>query len=533
MKVRTRIYLLQIVIAVIVLMLAAVAYASIRYAGQYLKRVEWANHQHETITAVTVHATRFSEQIAELLLIGEAERSDYVSASRELQASFTLLEKITRGEAAFLAGSSIAKDPSDELYRVRRMRALHAEIDRSVATLVALRNQGRTDEAVELFRREIENRLDAEFEHLLQAAVLDEEEEVEQAEREADALWRRLVWIIALVTLSALAICLVTALRLARALIGPIAQLTAGTEAISRGELDHRIAYRSSDELGALAQHFNRMGEQLEVQRLQVRAAHTNLERDVADRTRELAAANKRLSAMDRLRVQFLADISHELRTPLTALRGEAEIALRHLPRAEPAYRDVLERIVALSCDMGRLVADLLFLARSETDTLHFELRPLSLRDLLLNVETEGKALGRGRGIEVLVEYPAEPIWISADAQRLKQAFMIVLDNAIKYSPAARPVHIVVTTTEQRAEIVVRDQGYGIGAEEMPYVFDRFYRGQTRGGSGSGLGLAIAKWLVEKHGGDIALTSEPERFTEVRIRIPRIEEATRAQDFAG
>jgi signal transduction histidine kinase len=116
-------------------------------------------------------------------------------------------------------------------------------------------------------------------------------------------------------------------------------------------------------------------------------------------------------------------------------------------------------------------------------------------------------------------------LW-EADAQRLKQALMIVLDNAIKYSPSGRSVlvRLWLCAADGIAEIVVRDEGAGVPPEELPHVFERFYRGPSAASrSGSGLGLDIAKWLVEKHGGEIALTSEAGCFTEVRIRIPRVE----------
>lgn len=523
MKLKTRIYLLQLVIAAIVLMMATVAYVSIRSAHYNLKRVQAASHQLDAIRSVNVHANRFSEQIAELLLIGEAERADYLSAGRDLEAGFSGLEKTTLDESALLSTSGEASDSRDELRRVQRMRVLHARIDRSVSKLFSLRNQGRNEDAVQLFRVEIENRLDAEMEQLLRAALLDEQNEVKQVAREADARWLRLASIVAIATVFAIAICLATAYGLARALIPPVAKLIAGADAISRGELDHRIAYRSNDELGLLAQSFNQMGEQLEGQHTQVKDAQAGLEHEVAERTGELATANHRLSTLDRLRVQFLADISHELRTPLTALRGEAEITLRHAPKPETAYRDALERIVMLARDMSRLVDDLLFLARSEADTLRFDLRRLALHDLAFKVCREGEALGHGKGIAVQIEFPDEPIWIIADAQRLKQAFLIVLDNAIKYSPCGSVVRMQVVAMNDFAEITVRDQGKGISAEELPFVLDRFYRGNAPGGPGTGLGLAIAKWLVEKHGGEIAVTSKADSFTEVKIRIPRLE----------
>ena len=527
MKVKPRIYLSQCLIALLVLLMAGVAYVSIRTMRYYVQRVQWAEHQLEAITAVAMHANRHSEQIAELLLVGESERADYRSASAQLQAGLDRLERVTRDESAFLVKHGRHDDSRDELYRIARMRQLQREIDRSVAQLVRLRQQDRIADSVDAFRRRIENRLDAEFEHLLTAAMLDEQEEVDAADRQVETLWRRLQWIIALVTLAVLVMCALIARQLSRALVRPVAELTAGAEAIGEDDLTHRIRYEGDDELGLLARRFNQMAIQLERQRAQLLAAQSQLERQVAERTRELALANERLTELDRIRVQFLADISHELRTPLTALRGEAEVALRQPPQAEAAYREALERIVELSRDMGRLVEDLLFLARTETDTLRFVMLRLSLQELVGQFVREGSALGHAKSIEVRFVAdgaPSDgPLWVMADAQRLRQAFMILIDNAVKYSAPGETVELRLERLGSQAQVSVCDHGRGIRAEELPRVFDRYYRGLAPGSPGAGLGLAIARWLVEKHGGDIALTSEVGRYTQVRIRLPLVE----------
>jgi two-component system OmpR family sensor kinase len=319
------------------------------------------------------------------------------------------------------------------------------------------------------------------------------------------------------------ALCFVAAYLLTRSLLRPIGLLTKGAEAIGRGELDHRIVFESRDELGALAQRFNTMAANQEDQHNRLLDAQTDLERQVDARTEELATANQRLTDLDQQRVQFLADISHELRTPLTALRGEAEIPLRHGSKPEAIYRDALERIVTLSLEMGRLVDDLVFLSRSETDTIRFEPRRADLVTIIADAVHEGEILARAKGTSVKADCRSEPVWINADPQRLKQALLIVLDNAIKYSPPGQSVTVRMAAADGQAEITVRDSGMGIPPEEVPMVFDRFYRGHNSKASrqlGSGLGLAIAKWLVEKHRGAIALTSEVGAFTEVQIRIP-------------
>ncbi|WP_292480097.1 ATP-binding protein [Mesorhizobium sp.] len=536
MGIRSRILVFQLIVVGAVVMMAAIVYITIRSTTYYTLRVQWANNQLEAVTALTVNANRYSEQIAEFLLIGEPERPDYESARAELEAGFEKLAQLTRGEAEFLGRSIEQEDSGDEIFRITRMRALYGEIAKATSDAINLRNQGRQEDAVRIFRRDIENRFDAEFENILEAARRDEEEEVVRTELQAEALWRRLTWMTAALALAAVVLCFAAAFLLARSLIRPISLLTEGTEAISRGDLDHRIAFDGRDELGALARRFNEMATHQQDQRDRLLNAKAELEQQVAARTAELAAANQRLTELDRLRVQFLADISHELRTPLTALRGEAEIPLRHGSKPEAVYRDALERIVTQSLEMGRLVDDLVFLSRSETDTIRFEARRTDLVSIVADAVHEGEILGRAKGISINAAYSTRPVWVTADAQRLKQALVIILDNAIKYSPRDRSVNVNMTVMDGHAEIAIRDKGLGIPAEEIPKVFERFYRGRSPRASrqlGSGLGLAIAKWLIEKHRGEIALTSEVGSFTEVVVRLPRADATASADANAG
>jgi len=535
MSIRLRLLLFQLIIGISVLIVAAVVYVTILWTDYHLKRVEWANRQLEAITSLRVNANRFSEQIAEFLLIGEPERPDFESAQAELEGGFDHLEKVTKGEFEFLKTNRMPEERV-ETYRLQRMRAIYGEIKERVVEVFALREGGRMEEAIQLFRRDIENRLDAEFEALLTAATLDEKEEVDRLDRETELLRRRLIWITAITTITAIVVCLVSGLLLGRSLLPPIKLLTEGTDAISRGELNHRINYRRRDELGTLAQRFNQMAATQEEQRALVHQVQTSLETQVVERTKQLAAANKRLTDLDRLRVQFLADISHELRTPLTALRGEAEVTLRQGSKPEAVYRDTLKRIAALTAEMGSLIDDLLFLARSETDTIRFEPRRVALNELVRGAVSEAEVMGRTKNIAFKVDDTADPVWITADPRRFKQAVMIILDNAIKYSAPDGVVSVRMVCTNGYGEVAVRDDGMGIPAEELPHVFERFYQGRISsmlGRSGSGLGLAIAKWIIDKHGGEIALESEAERFTEVRMRIPRAEVMSLVEGSVG
>ncbi|GAA0600658.1 HAMP domain-containing sensor histidine kinase [Craurococcus roseus] len=536
MSIALRVRLLQAAISAAILAMAAMVYYAMWSTDYYQKRVKWTNHELAAISALKSNANRFAEQIAEFLLIGEPERPDLLGARAELEAGFGRVEGVIRGEFGFLKGRQEGEEDLDGLHRLDRMRTLYQEINVAVAHASQLREEGRQDEAILLFRREIENRLDVEFDALLTGAILDEEEEVRRTERRADELWHRLALATAIVTLMAIAASLVSGMLIARSLRRPIMLLADGTEAVAQGRLDHRIDYDGRDELGTLARRFNAMAATQEEQRKLLLGARSELERQVAERTAELAAANKRLTDINKLRIRFLADISHELRTPLTVLRGEAEIALRHGPKPETVYCDTLERIVAQASDMTRLVEDLLFISRSETDTLRFEMRPTVLPRLVAEAVREVEVLRRRNRLTIEAKYPPWPMRIEADPQRFKQAVTILLDNAVKYSPAGRAVTVEVAAADGHAEISVRNEGEGIPAEELPHVFDRSYRGRAPHASsqqGSGLGLAIARWLVEKHGGEIAIISGEGRFTEVRLRVPMAEAASDGEDSDG
>jgi signal transduction histidine kinase len=521
--IRARILVFQAIIVSAVLVMTGVVYVAIRSADYYVNRTAWTNQQLRAISELAVAANRYSEQIAEVLLIGAPERADFESARAALEASFAKLAQLSREEIAFVLQTAEEQQREQlELERLRRMRALYDDINRSAARLFALRDLGRQDEAVMLFRREIENRLDAEFEDLIAAAVADETAEVEKADREAAEVTRRLMVLLAASSLMAIAASMVAGYLLHRSLARPIAQLTRGAIAIGRGDLEHRIGYGRRDELGLLATRFDDMAARIREQQGQLLAARSNLEEQVRERTEALEAANRRLLELDHLRVQFLADISHELRTPLTVLRGEAEVTLRGSSRPETIYRETLARIANQAEDMARLVDDLLFLARAETDTIQFERVRLDLRELLDETLLDVEVLSTVKRVKIETSTCRAPLIVDGDRHRLKQALMIVLDNAVKYSEIRGIVTVDLRAEGNRAELVVRNRGTGIAPEDRPYIFDRFYRGRgisPNEAAGTGLGLPIAKWMVEKHGGTIGLTST-EGITEVRIRLP-------------
>jgi len=523
MSIKLRILLFQVIVGFAVVVMAGVAFAAINALTGSLERVRWSNQQLDAATQLQVLANRYSEQVAELLLVGAPERADFDDARDRMTAWFRESRDLSRGEIASLRDPAEQGEERVELERLERMRTLFRQIDRSAERLLLLNQEGRREEAIALFTAQIENHLDAEFEGLIAAAVADERLEAARVSDETAQLARRLMIGTIAVLAGILAVSILLAVRFHGAIAPPLRALSEAAAAIGRGDLGHRIGYQKQDEIGRLAHAFNTMAEQLERQRGRELATQQELETQVLERTAELAEANRRLTELDEQRVRFLADVSHELRTPLTVLRGEAEVALRGMSKPEAVYRESLQLIVNQAADMGRLVEDLLFLARSEAEEIRYEFRVLRMGDVVADAVTDAAAIARRRQVRISAGRSAPDLLVRADPWRIKQAALNLLDNAIKYAPAGSDVEVACAPVRGAVELTIADRGPGVPQDELPHVFERLFRGElarTEGIGGSGLGLPIARRIVERHGGTLALASEPGRGTIATMRLP-------------
>lgn len=226
---------------------------------------------------------------------------------------------------------------------------------------------------------------------------------------------------------------------------------------------------------------------------------------ELARLTNVLNTMLARLEAAVRTLSQFVADASHEFRTPLAVIRTTAELALRRAREPE-AYRDSLQQIAAEVERMTALVEDLLTLARSDTGAADMPLSPLDLREILGDVISEMKSVAEFRQVHIKSDLGDRKAMISGNRAALRRVFLVVLDNALKYS--AQGGEVVVTLANNSIEI--RDFGTGIGETDLPHIFQRFYQAdRARSQGGYGLGLSLAESIVKAHGGSIHVSSAP------------------------
>jgi signal transduction histidine kinase len=220
---------------------------------------------------------------------------------------------------------------------------------------------------------------------------------------------------------------------------------------------------------------------------------------------------------------EFVADAAHELRTPLTVLRAATEMLEQRRAESLAANGALFDDVRAEITRLEHLTGDLLSLARSDLEPVELAVADVDLRALLADAVRRAIPLAGERGISLAYAGDDEPLVIEADPDRLHQVAMIVLDNAIKYTPAGGRITVAAGRRGGEAVATIRDTGEGIPAEHLPRLFDRFYRAdhaRSRAHGGTGLGLAIAQSLVHAHGGQIAVTSSAGDGTTVRIQLP-------------
>ncbi|MGG1229858.1 two-component system histidine kinase PnpS [Bacillus halotolerans] len=230
---------------------------------------------------------------------------------------------------------------------------------------------------------------------------------------------------------------------------------------------------------------------------------------------------------LEQMRKDFVANVSHELKTPITSIKGFTETLLDGAMEDKEALSEFLSIILKESKRLQSLVQDLLDLSKIEQQNFTLSIETFDAAKMLADIETLLKHKATERGISLQLNVPKDPLYVAGDPHRLKQVFLNLVNNALTYTPEKGSVAINVKPGETEIQIEVSDTGIGIQKEEIPRIFERFYRvdkDRSRNSGGTGLGLAIVKHLIEAHEGKIDVTSEPGRGTVFTVTLKRAAE---------
>lgn len=281
--------------------------------------------------------------------------------------------------------------------------------------------------------------------------------------------------------------------------------------ALATGNFNARLPNAGTDELGILSRQLNEMGEKLRKMFEELQREHLELEK------------------MERIRKDFVINVSHELRTPLASIQGYTETLLDgalHEPEHNVRFLSIIRQNVER---LGRLTADLLTLSRIELKTQKFQFASYYVNTLLQDSIDSMLPIAEKNGIELVIEPAPADIEVFCDSEAVHQILSNLLDNAIKYTPEGRSVHVRASVVgrpgeaSDYVEIAVQDNGIGIPREDLPRLFERFYRvdkARSRELGGTGLGLAIVKHLVRAQGGEVRVASEPDRGSTFTFSLP-------------
>lgn len=283
----------------------------------------------------------------------------------------------------------------------------------------------------------------------------------------------------------------------ARAVLRPVEQVAAAAQQVRLSrDLGQRVGYEGpADELGRLVGTFNEMLAELE-------GAY-----------RQLDDSNQQLR-------RFLADVAHELRAPLTLVTSNVDL-LRKLGDRDPGFSTKALADIRVETErMARMITQLLILGRADAGT-DVQRRPLMLGDVLADAVRHAQSTADGVTLRLLDAQVLNGVVVTGNDDYLRQLFLILLDNAVKYSGPGKEVRIEPEVKGGAIRISIIDQGAGIDPLDLPYIFDRFYRGRnTSGVTGTGLGLAIARWVVDQHGGGIEVDNAPGRGARFTVLLP-------------
>lgn len=289
-------------------------------------------------------------------------------------------------------------------------------------------------------------------------------------------------------SLLAVAIALLLTFILSRRILAPVKALASATREFGKGDFSHRVDFKDRGEMGELSRSFNAMADDLE--------------------------------RNERLRRNMVADVAHELRTPLSNLRGYLEAISDGLVKPDEAgIHSLSEEVSSLS----RLIDDLQELSLADAGELRLIFQPEDISRLIRETVTALQAKAAAKDLTMSASLPATLPEVNIDAHRIKQVLYNLLDNAVAHTGPEGRITVTAWEEEDRVNVSVADTGEGIPAEDLPLIFERFYRvdkSRTRSTGGTGLGLTIVKRLVEAHGGRIDVRSKPGQGATFTLSVP-------------
>jgi signal transduction histidine kinase len=510
LRIVTQFRLFVATMLVLTLVSALTSVWTMRMALKEFERIQLAEIVYEGLLSLESKTYQLFKQYGDALILGDPERragaADLISGVRS---------DIARVRAAI--GTEIATVGEEEIVELHDLGRIEDKIETLNLALERLSRRD-TQEAISAdwleVSRILEGEIDQDFRAMMAAALGEELREVEETRAEVAAHMRQLELVSVLLAFLGILLAGLSVWAIGRRVDQPFRALMAGVSGFADGNLERRIALRGARDIIDIGAAFNILADRIRAQTEALISEKASLAEAVSARTQQLEVALADLRRAEANRRRLMADVSHELRTPLTIIRGEAEIALRNPSRNAEALSEALVRVRDAAAHTARIVDDLLLVARSEAGELRLTPAEMDLRQTIEEVLATFSA-----DLPFLTDVDAAPM--RGDALRLKQAVLILLDNARRHGGLSILVRLNHGPGTYR--VTVEDNGPGMSDADKDQAFERLYRGANAMAfhtDGLGLGLPVAQRIVAAHGGTIALADRPGGGLIATLEVP-------------
>ena len=338
---------------------------------------------------------------------------------------------------------------------------------------------------------------------------------IERPAEEAYAPLRASTLRTAALLLVAFTMALLASLFMRQRVVRPLETLRRGVERIGKGDLDHRLDMKTSDDIEILADEFNKMAAH-------VKEAYTGLERKVAERTHELTVANAQLAELNQLKSQFLANVNHELRTPLSAIISYAGLVLNETQgQISPLQKENLQDLLKNAERLLTLIDSLLDISAIEAGKIEVRIAPVQVEEIVRSAVATIESTA-GNHVHISRHITPNLLVVNTDHDKLRQILLNLLDNAVKFTERGE-IRIDVIQQNGSLKLAVSDTGIGIPEQDLNRIFEEFHRVGSLNGKkhrGTGLGLAIVKRLVGLLGGSIEVSSKVGEGSSFTVTLP-------------
>jgi two-component system OmpR family sensor kinase len=515
---KTRIILLLVAAAAITAMSAGLLFYGLSTSQQLIDRAQAAQTRIEGYITLASRLNEYRTSTEAMLAAGGLNDNDKLRLRQQVDTvrqAFSRLLSLNVEEVDSARDTEKPRVASKGLF-LSRMKAQFDSLHRTLNDLPA-------GEAGQVRGASALNAFGATISPMMVHSIETERQLTTVTHAEIAQLRQRLIWIALAVLGIALLAFAAIYFTTGRPLLRRIDETISGAEAIAGGELSRRLTPTGNDELTRLMTRFNTMADSLAGREADLRAAQADLQATVDRQTADLREVNRRLETIDANRRNFFADVSHELRTPLTVVQGEAEYNLNAKAKPKPAeMRQSFETILVRVRELRRRVDDMLRVARSESGKLDLHRSGADLEQVTADAVAGETATARRRNMKLVHKPSGHPLPVRGDQDWLRQIISGLIMNALKYATGSKQIEVRSFEDDGFGVVQVADQGPGIAPEDLQTVFDRFVQSNsTTGGDGFGIGLHLAKWVVDEHGGNIAMhNNDPGPGLTVTVRIP-------------